>query len=308
MRLVTLVENLVYGKLTAEHGLSIYIEHEGNRILFDTGQSDRFLRNAETLGIDIASVDMLVLSHGHYDHAGGLEHFCHANSKAHIYVKRGFFNKKFNKDGRFIGASYDATLYDGRLIELDAGTEIASGVHIVTDIPISNPWDTHFENLFVREENSDATLIADRFEDEQFLAIELEGGLAVISGCSHRGITNILESARQAFFPVATLSEKTRYSAGTIPAAAVAAAAHPNAPNVASAVIATAPQFRLVLGGFHLSNASDELAERVAQKLEDERIARLGCCHCTGVDNYARLKNHFGAKAFYAWTGTDITI
>lgn len=269
MRLVILVENVVYGKLTAEHGLSIYIEHEGERILFDTGQSDRFLKNAQMLGIDIASVDTVVLSHGHYDHAGGLEHFCRVNSKARIYAKRGFFDKKFNKDGRFIGIPYNAELYRQRLSLLDTDAEIAPGMRIITDIPLANSWDTHFENLFVRAQTPEATLCGDTFEDEQFLAIETDAGLAVLSGCSHRGITNILEAASAA----SAMSEQAR--------------------------------FHLVLGGFHLSNADDALAERVVQRLAATNIDRLGCCHCTGVDNYARVKARIGPRAFYAWTGTD---
>ncbi len=288
MRLVTLVENCVYGKLSAEHGLSIYIEHEGHRILFDTGQSDRFLRNAEILGIDIASVDTLVLSHGHYDHAGGLEYFCHVNSKATIYAKRGLFNEKYNKDGGFIGVAYNPALYDGRVVQLDAEAEIIPGVHIVTDIPLMNAWDTHFENLFVCPQGSDGARSQDTFDDEQYLAIETEHGLAVISGCSHRGITNILESSRR------IVSQKSTSDAPFKRATATQ--------NVSS------PGYCLVLGGFHLSNASDELAEHVTQKLLDERIELLGCCHCTGVDNYARIKNRFGTRAFYAWTGADITI
>lgn len=286
MRLVTLVENVVYGKFTAEHGLSIYIEYGGHRILFDTGQSDRFLRNAEALEIDIASVDALILSHGHYDHSGGLEHFCRANTKARIYAKRGLFQQKYNKDGRFIGIPYDASLYAGRLIELDASTEIMPGVHVVTDIPLTHPWDTHFENLHVRVGDA---LTTDTFEDEQFLAIETESGLAVISGCSHRGITNILESARRIFFSAETLARNRESDADS--------GAH-----------SSEARFRLVLGGFHLSNASDELADHVVHKLADMQITQLGCCHCTGVDNYARIKARFGTSAFYAWTGTDLRI
>jgi len=313
MRIVTLVENLVYGKFTAEHGLSLYIEHEGNRILFDTGQSDRFLRNAELLGIDISRVDTLVLSHGHYDHAGGLEHFCRANSGARIFAKRGVFNKKFNRDGRFIGIPYNSSLFGGRLTELDARTEIAPGVHIVTDIPLANSWDTHFENLLVRADPSDEALGADTFEDEQFLAIELPGGLAVISGCSHRGITNILESAQRAFFSAKELGRHARdgdgpVAAPTAGATSKGAAAADVASTGATFKGAASTAFSLVLGGFHLSNASEDLAERVTQRLADAPIARLGCCHCTGVDNYARIKNRFGARAFYAWTGTDCTI
>jgi Metal-dependent hydrolases of the beta-lactamase superfamily II len=92
MKIIMLVENVVYaGGLSAEHGLSLYIEHGGHRFLFDTGQGDRFLKNAQALGVDIEKVEALIVSHGHYDHAGGLKAFCRANtSDENIHKRRSF--------------------------------------------------------------------------------------------------------------------------------------------------------------------------------------------------------------------------
>ncbi len=102
MKITTLIENLVYKRgLFSEHGLSIYIETSNKKILFDTGQSGLFLENAKTLGISIDEIDAVVLSHGHYDHTGGLYLFLEKNSKAKIYAKRGIFTPKFNSHRHF---------------------------------------------------------------------------------------------------------------------------------------------------------------------------------------------------------------
>jgi len=263
MRLVTLVENVVYNtQLSAEHGLSLYIEYGGHRILFDTGQGNRFLKNAGVLGIDISLVDALVLSHGHYDHAGGLETFCSANKNAKIYIKDGFFEPKFNKDRKFIGIHYSESLFPDRLITVKSQTEIFPGLYIMTDIPIANAWDTHFEDLYVQGEHG---LELDQFSDEQFLVLKENGTISIITGCAHRGISNIVRAAKSAF----DLS------------------------------------VRLVLGGFHLSKSSDDMADRLNQELSTFDIEKLGCCHCTGVEKYARMKSFFGERAFYNYTGTD---
>ena len=83
MRIITLIENVINsGNLQAEHGLSLYIETDKQKILFDTGQSDMFIQNAHKLGVNIEDIDSLVLSHGHYDHTGGLYTFLEKNSKA----------------------------------------------------------------------------------------------------------------------------------------------------------------------------------------------------------------------------------
>lgn len=263
MRLVTLVENVVYNaQLSAEHGFSLLIEYGGHRILFDTGQGDRFLKNAEVLGIDISLVDALVLSHGHYDHAGGLETFCRANKNARIYIKDGFFEPKFNKDRKFIGIHYSESLFSDRLITVKSQTEIFPGLYIMTDIPITNAWDTHFEDLYVQNEHG---LELDRFSDEQFLVLKENGAISVVTGCAHRGISNIVRAAKSAFdLPI-----------------------------------------HLVLGGFHLSKSPDDMVDKLIRELSTFDIENLGCCHCTGVEKYARIKSFFGDRAFYNCTGTD---
>lgn len=303
MKIVTLVENVVYKSgLSAEHGLSLYIEHGGHRILFDTGQSDRFLRNAEALGIDIASVEALVISHGHYDHAGGLEAFCRANSSAKIYVKEGFFDPKYNKDEKFIGIPYQRALFEGRLQKANSAREIFPGVHILTEIPLVHEWDTHFTNLFVRRGGD---LELDQFSDEQFLVFAEGEALVVISGCSHRGITNILSAAAEAFPFGAARGEVAGPAVGKT-------ASEAGTDFVSTRLDKTEarrrPLFKLVLGGFHLSGADVATADRMIHTLDEFNIERLGCCHCTGVEHYARIKATFGERAFYGWTGTELEL
>src|SRR5690554_1923178 len=104
MQITTLVENLVYQPgLVAEHGLSFYIDTGKRRILFDTGQRNAFLVNARVMGIDLGKADALVISHGHYDHTGGLNAFLKANTTAPVYLKKQVLNKKYNANRQFIG-------------------------------------------------------------------------------------------------------------------------------------------------------------------------------------------------------------
>ena len=197
LQIVTLIENLVYGTdLTAEHGLSFYIDNDGQKILFDTGQSPAFLMNAKQLGIDLAAVDALVLSHGHYDHTGGLYAFLEHNSKARVYLKRELFAKKYHNHDRFIGTPFLPDALRERVIYVEAATRLGGGLYIVPDIPIRNSADTSFRNFYILE---DETFVPDQFLDELFLAVVSGQKLSVISSCSHRGITNITSQAVELF-------------------------------------------------------------------------------------------------------------
>lgn len=203
MRVITLIENLVYQKdLFAEHGLSFYFEGNHKKILFDTGQTGSFIHNAAVLGIDLTAVDAVVISHGHYDHTGGLYSFLKINRKANVYIKKKAFLPKYQGPEKFIGVTYDPVL-DNRIEYVQTQTEINDGVFIMPDIPVRFPDDTHFGHLQVKNGNE---LVEDNFEDELYLAVTNNRHLSVISSCSHRGIINIMEAARAHFpLPVHTL-------------------------------------------------------------------------------------------------------
>lgn len=195
-QITTLVENCVYGrKLQAEHGLSLYVEVGDNVVLFDTGASDLFVRNARFLHCDLLEVDYLFLSHGHSDHAGGLETFLEINSKAKVICKREALDPKFKGD-RENGIRNAGRLDMSRFIFVDKTTEILPGVWIFPDLPVLNEKDTHFEQFVVKRGGE---LIPDRFEDELALVLKGEECMVLLSACSHRGITNILHSVSSYF-------------------------------------------------------------------------------------------------------------
>ena len=197
MKIITLIENVVNsGSLQAEHGLSLYIETEKQKILFDTGQSGAFIQNAQKLGINIEDIDSLVLSHGHYDHTGGLYPFLEKNSKAKVYAKRNIFIPKYSGKSRFIGTKYNEELLKNRLVYVDSISEIAENVFIMPDIPIHQSIDTNFKGLFRK---IGKTFIPDEFDDELFLAIKQPEQINILTACSHRGITNICKTATEHF-------------------------------------------------------------------------------------------------------------
>ena len=103
MKITVLTENTTELGLPVEHGLSLFIEIGDRRILFDSGQSDLFAKNAEALGVDLKTVDFAVLSHGHYDHGGGLKKFLEVNGKAKIYMSRYAFEPHFNAEDKYNG-------------------------------------------------------------------------------------------------------------------------------------------------------------------------------------------------------------
>lgn len=197
MKIVTLIENLVYGQgLVAEHGLSVYIETDNRKMLFDTGQSGLFLQNAKTLGVAVEDIDCVVLSHGHYDHTGGLYSFLEVNQKAKIYAKRELFDPKFRSNQTFIGTPKNEALLKDRLVYVDETTVLDEGVFIMPNIPIKYPIDKHFDGM-LRQKGTE--IVPDEFDDELFIAIVEKELVNIISACSHRGITNICEAASDHF-------------------------------------------------------------------------------------------------------------
>ena len=188
MKAITLIENSTGREdLAAEHGLSLYLEACGKKILFDAGQSAAFADNAEKLGVDLAAVDLAILSHGHYDHSGGMARFLSCNHKAPLYLSRYAFEGHYNVSGADIGVD-PALRNSARLVFCGDVHEIAPGLTLYScrDRACSVPLDHAGLQM-----DGEQGLCPDDFRHEQYLLIEEDGKRILISGCSHKGILNI---------------------------------------------------------------------------------------------------------------------
>lgn len=191
VRIVTLVENTAKREdLAAEHGLSLYIETGDRKILFDAGQSGAFWDNAQKLGVDLEKVDIAVLSHGHYDHGGGLSRFLEGNGAATVWVNPHAFEGHYNAGETYIGLAPELE-QNSRICFSADGQKLGDGLTLY--IAISCPHGIRPFGLTVREKGK---LIPEDFRHEQYLLIEEGQKRILISGCSHRGILNIVEYFR----------------------------------------------------------------------------------------------------------------
>lgn len=190
MKITTLLENTTKrADLSAEHGLSLYIETGGRRILFDMGQTDLFVENAKTLGIDLSTVDLAVLSHGHYDHGGGLRKFLEINDRAPVYMSQYAFFPHYNGTEKYIGLDVSLSddpriVFTGDTHRIDASLCLFSCNDRERNYPL---------NPFGLTEKTGDSLIPDDFRHEQYLLVEEDGKRVLISGCSHKGILDIMD-------------------------------------------------------------------------------------------------------------------
>jgi len=188
MKITCLVENTACSpSFAAEHGLSLHIETENRRLLFDMGQTAAFAENAALLGIDLGAVDTAVLSHGHYDHGGGMARFLEINQHAPVYHSGLAFGGHWHGE-KYIGLD-QALLGHERLrpvkdtLCLGDGITLRGGKSMACVHPIDSA------GLTVMREGAH---VPESFDHEQYLIIEEHGRRVVISGCSHRGIANIV--------------------------------------------------------------------------------------------------------------------
>ena len=191
MRVTMLMDNIsTRPGIAAEHGLSLYIETEKHRILFDTGSSDAFARNAEALGIDLAAVDIAFISHGHYDHTRGLPRFFELNDRAPVYIHREAFEEYHASDERNIGMPVELK-GNPRFILTDGPLSIDDELSLAPFNLEERPFPSHSGGLLMRRNGQD---VQDEFLHEQYLSIREAGSgrHVVISGCSHKGILNIM--------------------------------------------------------------------------------------------------------------------
>ncbi|MBI9103849.1 MAG: MBL fold metallo-hydrolase [Spirochaetales bacterium] len=282
MEITVLVENeagAVVGEdgneVKAAHGLSFYIESEGKKILVDTGSTSLFSKNAETLGIELADVDMLFISHAHFDHGGGLPTFFRINKKAQVYMHRltqgKFYLKILGIFPYYIGLNRTIFEdYKDRITFIDNDLELDHTISVLSNFQNEFPRPEGNKTLFIKK---NSTLMQDDFTHEIALLIKEPDGNVLFSSCSHSGIYNIVKSA----------SDK-----------------HPE-------------KLKAVIGGFHLFNPVSKKSEsrdymsKLAKGM-DEFDTTYYTCHCTGKENVAFLKQELCEKVSAIHTGDVIRL
>lgn len=205
MKIVTLIEDSKHANsaLLSEHGLCLYFEHGGQRILFDTGASDRFIYNATLIGLDLVKVDICVLSHPHAGHAGGLGFFLNINRNARVYLKqaaRGDFYTKHPRGN--VRSGIDPVFFqrnEQRLSFLEGDTEIADGV-FAASIDQHRRLPQYTSQML---EKRDGAFVKDALAHELFVAVKTGDGAVVLTGCAHHGVLNVLMTARKKFGRIA---------------------------------------------------------------------------------------------------------
>lgn len=202
MRIINLIEdtkgqnNCVY-----EHGLSFYIETENHKLLFDTGASEKFIENAKMLGIDLTKVDTVIISHGHYDHTGGILAFAEINPDAKIYIqnnaKGAFYNCREEKE-KYIGMHPDISTLKQVIFQTGEFT-IDKELSVYSKVTERKLWPKSNEIL---KEKCGNQFVQDTFLHEQYLVINEKGNRILLSGCAHNGILNILEKYEKIYSSV----------------------------------------------------------------------------------------------------------
>lgn len=276
MKVITLLENTACGEaLCHAHGLSQYIETARHKILFDMGPDDGFLRNAQLLGVDLSAVDIAFLSHGHFDHGGGLRAFFTVNDHAKVYLHADAFGQYYavEEDGteRYIGIDPALRAFSDRLVPTRGLTEIDEELTLFDDIP--NTFAAMDASARLKEKTADGAMAPDAFHHEQDLLIR-EGARAVVfGGCAHRGVVNIRSAA--------------------------------------AALLGREPD--AVVSGFHLFQlaagdaAGDELIRRTGEALlQGDTVYYTG--HCTGEYAFEKLHEILGDRLRRISGGGAVTL
>lgn len=272
-RITTLIENSPgeHLALRSEHGLSFCIETGRHMVLFDTGQSGAFMANAAQLRIDLGRLDYVILSHGHYDHSGGLRSLIELTRNFELVTGPGFFAEKYaerNGSYEFLGNNFDQSFIDAVSIRYRPLTEpmreVVPGVFVLGGFPRLHADEVINPRFKLA---AGAGFVPDRFDDEVMVVVDTPRGLVAVLGCSHPGMRNMLDAVRDRF----------------------------------------GRPIRAVLGGTHLVEASSTGLDASMRYLLDSDIGAIGVSHCTGA-SAMKILGDSERRYFHNRTGTSLVL
>lgn len=272
-RLTIVVDNNSSGQLVAEHGYSLHIETPEGNILLDTGQKDAFLPNMEQLGLDAATILHLVLSHGHYDHTGGVAELLSANRSMDIYLHSAVFQPRYSLDGEapsivkmpFTAMEAITRHNDERVHWLNRPLPLSAAVGITGPISRQNDFEDTGGSFYLDPDGHEVDTIKDD------IALWLHGpeGLIVCVGCCHSGLVNTLNHI------TARTGEK---------------------------------RIAMVIGGLHLLHATAERLEKTVEGLAAFDIQKIVACHCSGDQAVHYLRDHLDVEVVTGYAGMTIDV
>ncbi len=278
VRITTLSENSVLPRprgLMGEWGLSVLVEVDGLKVLLDAGQSVSAVNNGDILGVEWPSIEAVVLSHGHYDHTGGLRRVLSRIKKtvpviAHPDVWAAKYIQVIKEETpTYVGIPCQRAELESLGADFDLTRDpvwLSDDVVTSGEIPMVTDFESIDPGMYVKEGEA---LVPDPLADDQALFVKTELGLVVILGCGHRGIVNTLRHAQ-------------------------------NVTGVES--------INMVVGGTHLLRASEAQLDLTISELMSLGVQRLGVSHCTGNTAAVRLAQGFGGDFFFNNAGTQISI
>ena len=274
VRITVLADNTASGRgLLAEHGLAFWIETGHTRVLFDTGQGNVLLHNASKLGVELELADAVVLSHGHYDHTGGLADVLRPACRAKVYTHPAALRPKYARDTdgavRNIGVSPEneraARDVARELIWTKGPVEIARGLFATGEIPRVTDFEDTGGAFFLDEESQQP----DPLIDDQAVFYESPSGSVVFLGCAHAGVINTLRHIRQ---------------------------------------LTSGRPIHTVVGGMHLVEAGPRRMDRTVAELRRLGVQRLAPAHCTGPAATALLWSEFPERCIPSHVGTAMEV
>ncbi|MBH1939642.1 MBL fold metallo-hydrolase [Mobilitalea sibirica] len=275
MKVITLLENSTISKAYKnKHGLSLYIETSKHKILFDTGPDTTFLHNANKLGVNLEDIDIAIISHGHFDHGGGLEAFLNLNHKANVYLGKDSFDHHLIKLFGFIKYNIGLKkelINNERLVFVDGILKIDDELTLFGNITGEKLIPPGNKNLL--KEYGKGLIKKDDFQHEINLLVNENDKYTLFCGCAHKGIINIIEQSKE--------------------------------------IIKS--DLDTVIGGFHLMGLTDKktssinFLDELADDLNKRNINKYYTCHCTGE----KPSKYLGTKMqnlFEVKTGTSLEL